>query len=102
MELKNDIGASTCWSLSCVKTTTYDVSDENVYKVKGLRKLWATKNGAMIIDCFIKSNASLSLCPHLKTYFFLIMVHKGKTICEKLGTNIFTKFICPRNDCVVF
>ena len=59
MELKNDIGASIFWSLGRVKTTSYDVSNEKVYKVKGLRKLGVVRNGVLTIDCLIKSNPFL-------------------------------------------
>ena len=79
-ELKNDIGASICWSFNRVKTTAYDVSDEKVYNVNGLRKLGVVRNGELTINYLINSNASLSLCPHLKTKFFLIMFFNGKTI----------------------
>lgn len=46
-----------------------------------------------MISYLIESKAYFSLCPHLETEFFLNMVYKGKTICEKAGTNLFTKFI---------
>jgi len=54
--------------------------------------------GEFMFDYLIESKSSFSLCPHLNTEFFLIMVCNGKTICAKSGTNRFTKFICPKND----
>ena len=45
------MGASICWSLRCVKTIAYNVSDANVYKTKWLEKLGVDRDGALIIAC---------------------------------------------------
>ncbi len=66
------------------------------------KKFRVAKEGAFMISCLIKSKASCSICPRLKIKFFLIMDWRGKTICEKSGTNILTKLICPRKDCIDF
>ena len=73
-----------------------------VYKIKWLEIFGVFNAGALMISCLIESKDSLSLCPHLKIEFFLIMDCKGSTIWEKLGMNLLTKFIYPKNDCIDF
>lgn len=70
----------------------YDVSDANVYKIKWLENLGAVREGMLIIACLIRSNASLSLLPHLKTVLFLIIDSKGKKFVRSQG-QIFKKII---------
>ena len=88
--------------MSCVKTAAYDVSVAKLYKVKSLEKLGVFNAGALMIAYLISPKDSFYLCPHLNTKFFLIIFFIGKTIKEKSGMNLFTKLICPRNDCMDF
>ena len=81
---------------------SYDFLEAKVYRMKWFEKSGVFNVRAFIIDFLIESKASFSLCPHLNTEFFLIMVCKGKTICEKSGTNIGTKLIWPKNYCIFF
>ena len=74
----------------------------NVYKIKGSEKFGVAKDGALMIACLIRLNASCSSWPHLKFEFFLIISSKGDPILEKSRRNLFTKLIWPRKDCMDF
>ena len=68
------------------------------YLVKyGLKRLGALYKAS---NTFL--NDSFSILPQLKTTSFLIMFCKGRMISKKLGINLLTKFIFPRNDCISF
>jgi len=54
------------------------------------------------MDFLILTNASFWVSDHLNKTFFLIRSWSGLTICAKFGTNLLTKFIFPRKDCMVF
>ena len=73
-----------------------------MYKTKDSEKFGVAKDGALMIACLIKLNASCSSRPHLKFEFFFIIFCKGEIICEKSMTNLLTKLICPRKDCMAF
>ena len=68
------------------------------YFVKsGLKRLGASK-----IASKIQLNDSFSVLPQLKTTSFLIIFCKGRMISGKLGINLLTKLILPRNDWIDF
>jgi hypothetical protein len=54
------------------------------------------------MEFFIDSKAWLSKGPQWYYTSFFIRFCNGLTISEKLGTNILTKFILPRKDCMEF
>ena len=54
------------------------------------------------MDFLILTNASFWVSDHLNKTFFLIRSWSGLTICAKFGTNLLTKFIFPRKDCMAF
>lgn len=79
-----------------------EVSEENVYKMKYSLKSWILKDGTFSISSLILMKYYFSVGPHLDSSFFLIMCCKGFTVSEKFGTNLCTKLIFPRKDCIDF
>jgi hypothetical protein len=85
-----------------VRITVNAVSEANVYKMKSSLKSWILKYGIFSISSLILMKDYFSLGPHLDSSFFLIMSCKGFTVSETFGTNLHTKLIFPRKDCIDF
>ena len=70
--------------------------------MKSFLKSGLMSAGASGMDNLILINDYFSLSPHEKLLSFLIIFCSGCTISEKLGTNLLTKFIFPKKDCMDF
>ena len=73
-----------------------------MYKIKSLSKSGDINAGASIIAFLILINSSFKTSYHLNKTSFLIISCNGLTIYPKFGTNLLTKFILPRKDCMAF
>jgi hypothetical protein len=65
-----------------------------------LEKSGLRRDGALAIIVLMVSNASFSNAVFLNYMFFLIIFCKGFTISTKSGTNLLTKLIMLKNDCM--